>query len=135
MQGEIFFLNLNIELSRPMTVADSDGKQLEEALRRFSVSLPIVDKERAEQMMDHLAHGFAAIFREVEQHDQARRETAKAVSGDTGGDVGGGDDFEIAVTPTAEIAGPGSRDIDNVGSHISPCVDVVGGAEGTGKEA
>lgn len=133
--SELYFLDLEIVLKRPMTVTNQDGQGLMEDLRKFSVSLPIRDKERAEQMMDHLAKGFADVFKEVEAHVNVERKAIEAGSRNDGGEARPGDELQITVAPTAEIAGPIGAGGRAVGGHISPCADGESRTDNTREEA
>lgn len=133
--SEIYFVNLDIHIARPAQIVDLEGTMQTEVYRRFTVSLPIRDKTRAEELLDHFAKGLAAIFKEVEVHDQAQREAARAAGLDSGGAVPSGNDLKIVVDPSGQIPGPGGEGRSVVEHHLRAVPDSTGEPEGTREES
>jgi len=131
--SEIFFVNIDIDLSAPGQIIGAKGKRKQVKLRRFSVSLPVRDKGRAEELMDHFAKGLANVFKEVEEHDQAQREAARKAGRDSGGAVPSGDDLKIVVDASGQVPGPGSDGGSPVALDLRTVSDSTGNSETEGE--
>lgn len=133
--NEIYFVDIDISLSRPGQIVNAKGKIKSEKLRRFTCSLPIRDKGRAEELLDHFAQGLAEIFKEVEAHDQAQRHAAQEASRNTGRIVHFGDDLKIVDDASGQIPGPGSTGGDPLGVDLPSVDDGKSGRTNPGEEA
>lgn len=126
---EIYYVDIRVALSRyaPLLAGNREG------LREMDVSLPIRDKIRAEEMMDHFAKRLKEVFEEVA--DDKVDSQAAQTSGVDGLRVdGSGDDGSAPVAPTSAFPRHVSPGCNTVGSDLQPSPDVEGGAGLPGKE-
>lgn len=118
--SDVYFVNILIQVVHPHAQRIIiPGKRKVDLVRHFEASLPVRDKVRAEQLMDHFAKSLAEIFKEVEDHDASRRQAAQEISEDSGrDDPGRGDHLPAANSPSHAEQIPGGEGGDSLGTDL-----------------
>jgi hypothetical protein len=111
LNSGVYFINLRCMLLKPTGVL-SKGKLKRKKIKMLEVEIPVVDKIRAEQMLDYLAHRLADAFQEAESEKAEIKVT--------------GEDGPRAVTAEGEVVG---------GEAVVSGGDQRSGADGGSMEA